>query len=77
MIIIHDSGYAIKCLELPNIVGRQYWNYIQIGNSEEIGYGDTPTNFMETINNACRRGITIWHNHSNVGNYNLNNSIVS
>lgn len=69
-------GYAIKSLELPNITGRRYWNYVEIGASEEIGYGEVPAKYMDTINNACRRGVTIWHNHENVGNYSLNNSIV-
>ena len=69
-------GYAIKKLEMPNIVGRKYWNYVEIGASEEIGYGDVPNKFMEIINNACRRGVTIWHNHANIGNYSLNNTIV-
>ena len=68
-------GYAIKSIEDPNITGRRNWNYIEISPSDEIGYGDVPSKFMEEINNACRRGVTIWHNHSNIGNYNLNNSI--
>lgn len=69
-------GYAIKSLAMPNITGRAYWNYVEIGASEEIGYGEVPSKFMDTINNACRRGVTIWHNHANVGNYSLNNTIV-
>ena len=69
-------GYAVKSLAMPNITGRKYWNYVEIGASEEIGYGEVPTKFMDTINNACRRGVTIWHNHANVGNYALDNSII-
>lgn len=69
-------GYAIKKLELPNITGRKYWNYIEIGQNEEIGYGDVPTKFMDVINNTCRRGVTIWHNHDNLGNYSLDNKII-
>jgi hypothetical protein len=69
-------GYKICKLENPNISGRRYWNYIEIGGSEEIGTGEVPSKFMETINNACRKGVTIWHNHANIGNYNLNNTIV-
>lgn len=69
-------GYAIKSLAMPNITGRTYWNYVEIGASEEIGYGEVPAKYMDTINNACRRGVTIWHNHANVGNYSLNNNIV-
>lgn len=69
-------GYAVRKLETPNITGRKYWNYVEIGSSEEIGYGEVPTKFMNTINNACRKGVTIWHNHENIGNYDLNNSII-
>ena len=69
-------GYAIKSLAMPNITGRKYWNYVEIGASEEIGYGEVPAKYMDTINNACRRGVTIWHNHANVGNYSLDNTIV-
>lgn len=70
-------GYAIKCLAMPNIYGRTYWNYIEIGASEEIGYGEVPSKFMDIINNACRRGVTIWHNHANVGNFSLDNTIAT
>lgn len=69
-------GYAVRKLETPNITGRKYWNYVEIGPSEEIGYGEVPTKFMNIINNACRKGVTIWHNHENIGNYDLNNIII-
>ena len=69
-------GYAIKKLDTPHLTGRRYWNYIEIGSSESIGYGDVPSKFMEDINGACRRGVTIWHNHDNIGDFSLNNSIV-
>lgn len=69
-------GYKVNRIKVPNITGRTYWNYVEIGASEDIGYGDVPSKFMEEINNACRKGITIWHNHANVGNYSLNNTIV-
>ena len=70
-------GYAVKRLAMPNLTGRTYWNYVEIGSSEEIGYGEVPSKFMDIINGACRRGVTIWHNHANVGNYTLNNTIVT
>jgi hypothetical protein len=69
-------GYKIDELTTPNITGRKYWNYVEIGSAEEIGYGEVPTKFMNLINNACRKGVTIWHNHENIGNYDLNNSII-
>ena len=52
-------GYKIYKLENPNISGRRYWNYIEIYGSEEIGTNEVPNKFMETINNACRRGVII------------------
>ena len=69
-------GYKIMELVSPNITGRAYWNYVEIGSNEDIGYGDVPTKYMEEINRACRKGVTIWHNHSSIGNYSLNNTIV-
>lgn len=68
-------GYKINKIESPNIVGRSSWNYVEIGQNECIGYGSVPTVFMKEINQACRTGVTIWHNHSSIGNYNLDNSI--
>lgn len=69
-------GYKINRVLEPNILGRKYWNYLEIGQSEIIGTGNVPTFYMNQINNACRRGVTIWHNHENIGNFNLDNSIV-
>lgn len=69
-------GYAIKKIDNPHLTGRRYWNYIEIGPHEEIGYGDVPTKYMEEINGACRKGVTIWHDHSNLGDFSLNNTIV-
>ena len=69
-------GYRINEVTMPNIVGRRNWNYVEIPSSESIGYGTVPSQFMEEINNACRKGVTIWHNHDNLGNFSLDNSIV-
>lgn len=69
-------GYKLNEILNPNIVGRQNWNYIEIGSNEDIGYGTVPSKYMDEINKACRRGVTIWHNHANVGNYSLNNPII-
>ena len=69
-------GYKTNRLKIPNITGRQYWNYIEINSNDDLGYGSVPNDFMTTINNIARRGVTIWHSHANIGNYNLNNSII-
>lgn len=76
-------GYATNKLKTANQLGRQNWNYVKIGSSEEIGtstsndYFSVPAASMEIINNIYRKGVTIWHNHANIGNYSLTNPIVS
>ena len=69
-------GYKVTTLKSPNITGRTYWNYVQIGGSEVIGYGNIPADAMDEINRIFRDGVTIWHNHTNIGDYSLNNTIV-
>lgn len=69
-------GYKVNTVKHPNISGRSIFNYIEIESSAEIGYGEVPSKAMEVINGACRSGVTIWHNHANIGNYSMNNTIV-
>lgn len=72
-------GYKTNKTKIPNQTGRIYWNYVQIANSEDIGYSNqsisVPAPAMENINNIYRAGTTIWHDHANVGNYSLENEI--
>lgn len=75
MIILQECGYQINETKIPNLTGRPIFNYVQIAQSESIGFGSVPSKFMEIINNAFRNGVTIWHNHENIGNYNLNNQL--
>ena len=70
-------GYKTNLTKVPNINGRTYFNYVQIADSEVIGYGEVPNKYMDEINNIFRRGVTIWHDHSNIGDYTVNNSIVT
>lgn len=74
-------GYATNLVKVPNLKGRSYFNYIQIANSENIGYPfndiGVPATSMEQINNICRTGVTIWHDYINFGNYQVDNSIVT
>ena len=74
-------GYKINRVKLPNQIGRTYWNFVKIGAGESIGYStntsrSVPAASMEVINTIYRNGTTIWHNHANIGNYSLNNTIV-
>ena len=69
-------GYKINRVKKPNITGRQYFNYVEIGSDEIIGYGTVPTVYMNEINQACRKGVTIWHTHDRIGNFDLDNPII-
>ena len=69
-------GYRVNRLKTPNITGRKNWNYIEITGASDIGFGTVPSIYMEEINNACRRGVTIWHNHATLGDYSQDNSII-
>lgn len=68
-------GYATNELKVPNIIGRSKFNYLQIGDGEDIGYGTAPAIDMEIINNIARRGTCMWHDHSYIGNYDNNNIV--
>ena len=75
------QGYKVNTIKTPNFTGRRYWNYIQIGAEENIGYSTSdkipvPKNSMETINSIFRQGTTVWHNHANIGNFELDNDII-
>lgn len=67
-------GYKINRLKTPNISGRKAWNYIQIADGEQWVYGGIPTQYIDAINKIATNGTTIWHNHDNIGNYDLDNS---
>lgn len=69
-------GYATNKIKTANLSGRPVWNYVQISNDSNIGYGPVPSLYMEEINNIFRQGVTLWHSHANLGNFNLDNSIV-
>ena len=74
-------GYKVNALKTPNFTGRTYWNFIKIGSGEIIGVSNNqisvPESSMDIINRVFRKGTTIWHNHDNIGNYSLNNTIIS
>ena len=76
-------GYQTNQTKIANQLGRTNWNFVKIANGESIGhstnndYFSVPTSSMETINNIYRKGVTIWHNHANIGNYSLSNTIVT
>lgn len=76
-------GYAINSIAYPNLQHRQNYNYIQIAKDDNIGYVNNhnniciPANSMDTINKICRKGTTIWNNHTNMGDYSVSNNITN
>jgi len=73
--IFNRFGYVVNTFKKPNIVGRPYWNYVQVTSGEKTINGNIPHNYIDEINRAFERGVTIWHNHSNLGNFSLDNSL--
>lgn len=74
-------GYATNKIKVPNQTGRQNWNYVEIASGEAIGYStgsiSVPTESMMIINKAYQKGITIFHNIDNIGEFSLSNGIIS
>ena len=75
-------GYATNKVKVPNITGRQYWNFVMTEGA--VIAGDMPSSSKEAIGRIFDSGITFWHNGDNVGNYaqsisngSINNPIVS
>ena len=66
-------GYATRRVKIPNLASRPYWNYVKtIGHT--VDGISVPDPFIQVMNDAFNKGITIWHNPDYVGNYTLNNS---
>lgn len=77
MNISHVSGYKVNRLKTPNVTGRAYFNYVQVASSDDPCYASIPEMYLDEIIKAFRRGITIWHDASKIGDYSVNNAIVS
>lgn len=67
-------GYQVDRVKVPNREGRKSWNYVKMQNS--CHRGTVPASDMDKINTIYDAGITFWHT-SDIGNYSLDNSIVS
>ena len=70
-------GYKINETKTPNLTGRTYWNYIKIGGNDRFATGNIQSKFLDVINQIANQGVTVWHNHANIGNFSLTNSIVT
>lgn len=66
-------GYKVNRLGKPNLKSRKNWNYIKCGCANVSG--NINEDDLTDIINILENGITFWHT-TDVGNYNLDNSIV-
>lgn len=69
-------GYKVNEVKVPNLNSRAVFNFIKVGGMDELVTGTIPSTDLEEINNIFRKGTTIFHNYSNIGNYTITNSIV-
>lgn len=67
-------GYKVNSLKIPNITGRQNWNYIKTINANIEG--DIPESDINEIKSLFNKGITLWHNSSTYLDYSQSNNIV-
>lgn len=70
-------GYKVNEVKTPNLNSRAQFNFIKVGGMDELVHGDIPSTDLEKINEICRKGVTIFHNYSNIGNYTISNPIVN
>lgn len=70
-------GYKVNEVKQPNLNSRTQFNFIKVGGMDELITGNIPATDLEKINNIFRKGVTIFHNYNNFGNYTISNPIVS
>ena len=76
-------GYKVNTVKVPNTSHRQNFNYIQIAEDDSTAYANNHNNIqvpprdLDEINSLFRRGITIWNNHTNLGDMSVSNNITS
>lgn len=67
-------GYKVNMLKVPNIYGRQNWNFVKTIDCNFSG--NIPQGDMRIIKSMFNNGITLWHNPSIIYNYDNDNSII-
>lgn len=76
-------GYKVNSVKVPNMERRENYNFVQIGNEDNVAIANNynnicpPASDLNEINNLFRRGVTIWNNHTNLGNYSVSNNITN
>ena len=63
-------GYATNRVKVPNMEGRESWNYVKMNNV--IIKGSIPVDSMDSIKSMFNNGIRFWHGDF-VGDYSRSN----
>ena len=69
-------GYKVNEVKTPNLNSRSKFNFIKVGGMDELVTGNIPATDLEKINAIFRKGVTIFHNYNNFGDYTISNPIV-
>lgn len=67
-------GYKVNNVKVPNITGRQNWNYVKTIDCNITA--DIPQMDLQEIVTMFDNGITLWHNSSTFLDYSQSNSII-
>ena len=66
-------GYATNTVKVPNMEGRESWNYVKTRGV--IISGSIPVDAMDRIKAMFDNGVRFWHGDF-VGQYNRSNKVV-
>lgn len=66
-------GYKVCRVKAPQMTGRAYWNYIKTVDC--IIMGGIPVEDKAKLESIFNKGVTVWHEYGNIGDYSLTNSI--
>ena len=65
-------GYKVNEVKIPNITGRQNWNYVKTIDCNLLG--DIPQEDMQKLKDIFNSGVTFWHNPNTFLDYSQSNN---
>ena len=67
-------GYATNKMKIPNIIGRENWNYLKTSRINITG--NIPQTDLQEIKSMFDNGVTLWHNPDTFLDYSQSNEIL-
>lgn len=65
-------GYKVNEVKIPNVTGRQNWNYVKTVDANILG--DIPQEDMQKLKDIFNSGVTFWHNPNTFLDYSQSNN---